>query len=168
VPGAIGLSSSTVSRKFIRASAARLKAPHEGDLSGEDFLVVFLDGKSFAQDTLVVTLGADDVRREALPRICRDRKRRARSAAPLASRSLLERGLDISRGVLVIMGGSKGLRAAVRKAFERYAMVQLCQWHRRENVVSSAVRRWIAGRAPTSVIAGSRAPCSTSSRGCVG
>jgi putative transposase len=57
VPGAIGLSSSTVSRKFIRASAARLKALQERDLSGEDFLVVFLDGKSFAQDTLVVALG---------------------------------------------------------------------------------------------------------------
>lgn len=154
--------------------------------------------------------------------------------------------------MLVIMDGSKGLRAAVRKAFERYAVVQRCQWHKRENVVnylptgeqqswrrrlqsaynrptyqkahaalqslrkdlaqrnesaaasldegldetltlhrlgvyaqlgaslkttawsrstrwwSSAVRRWIAGRAPTSVIAGSRAPCSTASRGCVG
>lgn len=57
VPGAIGLSSSTVSRKFIRASAARLKALQERDLSGEDFLVVFLDGKSFAQDALVVALG---------------------------------------------------------------------------------------------------------------
>ena len=51
-------------------------------------------------------------------------------------RSLLERGLDISRGVLVIMDGSKGLRAAVRKAFERYAVVQRCQWHKRENVVN--------------------------------
>ena len=38
-------------------------------------------------------------------------------------RSLLERGLDISQGVLVILDGGKGLRAAVRKAFRRRAVV---------------------------------------------
>ena len=30
----------------------------------------------------------------------------------------------------------KGLRAAVRKAFRHRALVQRCQWHKRENVVS--------------------------------
>ena len=32
-------------------------------------------------------------------------------------RSLIERGLDLSQGVLVILDGGKGLRTAVRKAF---------------------------------------------------
>ena len=32
-------------------------------------------------------------------------------------RSLVERGLDLSQGVLVILDGGKGLRAAVRTAF---------------------------------------------------
>ena len=32
-------------------------------------------------------------------------------------RSLVERGLDVSQGLLVIVDGGKGLRAAVRKAF---------------------------------------------------
>ena len=36
IPGAIGLSSSTVSRGFIQASAAQLRAFQERDLSGED------------------------------------------------------------------------------------------------------------------------------------
>ena len=49
---------------------------------------------------------------------------------------MLERGLDVSQGVLVILDGGKGLRAAVRKAFRRRALVQRCQWHKRENVVS--------------------------------
>ena len=51
-------------------------------------------------------------------------------------RSLVERGLDISQGVLVILDGGKGLRAAVRKAFRHRALVHRCQWHKRENVVS--------------------------------
>ena len=51
-------------------------------------------------------------------------------------RSLVERGLDLSQGMLVILDGGKGLRAAVRKAFRHRALVQRCQWHKRENVVS--------------------------------
>ena len=51
-------------------------------------------------------------------------------------RSLLERGLDISQGLLVIIDGGKGLRAAVKKAFRNRVLVQRCQWHKRENVVS--------------------------------
>ena len=50
-------------------------------------------------------------------------------------RSLMERGLDISEGVLVIVDGGKGLRAAVKRAFGNRARVQRCQWHKRENVV---------------------------------
>ena len=51
-------------------------------------------------------------------------------------RALVERGLDLSQGVLVILDGGKGRRAAVRKAFRGRALVQRCQWHKRENVVS--------------------------------
>ena len=36
----------------------------------------------------------------------------------------------------MILDGGKGLRVAVRKAFRRRAVVQRCQWHKRENVVS--------------------------------
>ena len=57
IPGAIGLSSSTVSRGFIQASAAQLRAFQERDLSGEDMVAVFLDGKTFADATMVIALG---------------------------------------------------------------------------------------------------------------
>ena len=49
---------------------------------------------------------------------------------------MLERGLDISQGLLVVVDGSKGLRAAVNKAYRKRAVVHRCQWHKRENVVS--------------------------------
>ena len=39
-------------------------------------------------------------------------------------RSLLERGLDISQGLLVIIDGGKGLQAAVKKAFRKRALIQ--------------------------------------------
>lgn len=57
IRGAIGLSSSSVSRAFAQASAAELKAFRKRDLSGEDIVVLFLDGKSFAEATMVVAFG---------------------------------------------------------------------------------------------------------------
>ena len=39
-------------------------------------------------------------------------------------------------GLLVVLDGAKGLRAAVRDVFSDDVPVQRCQWHKRENVVS--------------------------------
>ena len=50
-------------------------------------------------------------------------------------RSLMDE-VNVSEGVLVIVDGGKGLRAAVKRAFGNRALVQRCQWHKRENVVS--------------------------------
>ena len=57
IPGAIGLSGSTVSRSFIEASAAKLRALQERDLAAEDVVAVVLDGKTFAEATMVIALG---------------------------------------------------------------------------------------------------------------
>ena len=57
LPGAIGLSGSTVSRSFIEASAAKLRALQERDLAAEDVVAVVLDGKTFAEATMVIALG---------------------------------------------------------------------------------------------------------------
>ena len=57
IPGAIGLSGSTVSRAVIQASATKLRELQERDLSGEDVVALMLDGKTFAEATMVVALG---------------------------------------------------------------------------------------------------------------
>ena len=57
IPGAIGLSGSTVSRSFIEASAAKLQALQDRDLASEDVVAVVLDGKTFADATMVIALG---------------------------------------------------------------------------------------------------------------
>lgn len=48
---------------------------------------------------------------------------------------LVERGFRTPHGLLVVLDGAKGLRAAVREVFGDVP-VQRCQWHKRENVVS--------------------------------
>jgi transposase-like protein len=135
IPGAIGLSSSTVSRQFVAASAARLKAFQERDLSGEDVVVLFLDGKTFAADTMVVALGVTMSGEKRFLGFVETDTENEKVLTPFL-RSLLERGLDVSAGVLVVLDGGKGLRAAVKKALRGRSLVQRCTWHKRENVVS--------------------------------
>ncbi len=135
IPGAIGLSSSTVSREFVEASATKLREMQERDLSGEDVVALFLDGKTFADATMVVALGITLSGEKRFLGFVETDTENAQVLTPFL-RSLLERGLDISQGLLVIIDGGKGLQAAVKKAFRKRALIQRCQWHKRENVVS--------------------------------
>ena len=135
IPGAIGLSSSSVSRSFVQASSAKLRAFQERDLAEGDYVAVFLDGKTFAGETMVVALGVTVTGEKHFLGFIETDTENERVLTPFL-RSLLDRGLDISQGLLVLVDGSKGLRAAVKKAFRRRSLVQRCQWHKRENVVA--------------------------------
>ncbi len=140
IPGAIGLSGSTVSRSCIEASAAKLRELQERDLAAEDVVAVGLDGTTFADATMVIALGITlSGEKRCLGFVETDTENER--VLTLFLRSLVERGLDLSQGVLVILDGGKGLRSAVRKAFRHRALVQRCQWHKRENVVSHLAKR---------------------------
>ena len=94
-----------------------------------------LDGKTFADATMVIALGITIAGDKRFLGFVETDTENERVLTPFL-RSLVERGLDVSQGVLVILDGGKGLRAAVRKAFRERALVHRCQWHKRENVVS--------------------------------
>jgi transposase-like protein len=134
VPGAIGLSSSSVSRTFTRASAQQLKALQDRDLSALDIVAVFLDGKTFAEMTMVLAVGITLTGEKHLLGFVETATENEAVLTPFLQ-SLCDRGLEVSQGLLVIIDGGKGLRAAVRQAFGGAALVQRCQWHKRENVV---------------------------------
>jgi putative transposase len=135
VPGAIGLSKSTVSREFTKATARKLKAFQERDLSEHDVVAVFLDGKTFAEDEMVIALGVTMTGDKHFLGFVQTETENARAITAFL-RSLLERGLDLSAGALVVLDGAKGLKAGVNKVFRGQVLIQRCQWHKRENVVS--------------------------------
>jgi hypothetical protein len=56
VPATFGLSRSVVSRRFIRASARHLQTLRTRDLTAHDLVAVVLDGKSVAQEVLVIAV----------------------------------------------------------------------------------------------------------------
>ena len=112
-------------------------APHagSGSVKPRTWWPTALDGKMFADATMVVALGITITGDKRFLGFVETSTENEQVLTPFL-RSLMERGLDISEGVLVIVDGGKGLRAAVKRAFGNRALVQRCQWHKRENVVS--------------------------------
>ena len=107
----------------------------ERDLSGEDVVALFLDGQTFADATMVVALGITMSGEKRFLGFVETTTENEKVLMPFL-RTLVERGLDVSQGLLVILDGGKGLRSAVTQVFRGRALVQRCQWHKRENVVS--------------------------------
>jgi putative transposase len=135
IPGALGLSSSSVSRSFIEASTEKLKELEGRDLSNETYVTLFLDGKSFADATLVIAMGVTARGDKRFLGFVETDTENEKVLTPFL-RSLIERGLDVTQGLLVVIDGGKGLRAAVNQVLKKRAVVQRCVWHKRENVVS--------------------------------
>ena len=135
VPEAFGLSSSTVSRRFIKASAQKLKQFQDRSLAQYDLVALFIDGKTFAEYEMIIALGVT-IEGDKIPlgfvqaateneRVCRQ-----------FIQSLINRDLSYHKGLLCLIDGSKGLYAALTKALSGYVVIQRCQWHKRENVTS--------------------------------
>ena len=129
-----GLSSSSMSRRFKRASGKKLAELAERDLSGYDIVALFLDGKTFGDDAMVIALGVTMKGDKVVLGFVQTATENERVCSQFL-RSLLERGLNVDQGVLCVIDGAKGLRKAVDKVFGAKAAVQRCQWHKRENVV---------------------------------
>jgi transposase-like protein len=134
VPEAFGLARSSVSRRFIRASAGELRRLAERRLDDAEWLVLVLDGKAFAGDQLVIALGVTATGEKRVLGLVQTASENKRVLASFL-RELGERGFPLDRPLLVVIDGAKGLRAAVRDVFGDVP-VQRCQWHKRENVVS--------------------------------
>ena len=134
VPDAFGLAKSSVSRRFVRASAHELRRLHERRHDDAEWLVLLLDGKTFAGDQLVVPLGVTATGEKRILGLVQTATENKRVLATFL-RALGERGFPLERPLLVVLDGAKGLRAAVRDVFGDVP-VQRCQWHKRENVVS--------------------------------
>ena len=134
VPAAFGLSPSTVSRRFLRASARKLRAFLERRLDHYDIVALFLDGKTFAEDAMVIALGVTLTGEKILLGFVQTATENDQVCAAFL-RDLGERGLQYAQGLLCVIDGSKGLRAALQTVFGARAVVHRCQWHKRENVL---------------------------------
>jgi transposase-like protein len=130
-----GMSQSTVSRTFIEESKRALKEFESRDLSGYDFIALVVDGKYLSRDNMIIALGVTITGVKVPLGFVQATTENAESVKGLL-RNLIRRNFRFKEGILALVDGSKGLNKAINEVFGKYALVQRCQWHKRENVVS--------------------------------
>ena len=128
-----GVAKSSVSRDFVRASAADVQALAERRFEGQRFPVVMIDGVEYAGQTMVVALGITE---DGSKRILGLRQGATENAGVCVAllEELQARGLDTSRPTLLVLDGSKALHAAVTRVWGDRAVIQRCQVHKRRNL----------------------------------
>lgn len=130
-----GLSRSSVSKRFIEQSTEAVKEFCERDLSSNTFIALFIDGKYLAREQMVIALGVTEQGEKIPLGFIQTNTENARSIKQLLT-DLIARGFAFEDGLLCVIDGAKGLRKAIEDVFGNNAVVQRCQWHKRENVLS--------------------------------
>jgi transposase-like protein len=128
-----GIRKSSVSRHFVRATANQLRELCERRLEKLNLVALLIDGIEFAGQTLIIALGVEENGTKHVLGLWQGATENATVCKALLE-DLVERGLDPQRRYLVVIDGSKALRAAVEKVFGARAEVQRCQLHKRRNV----------------------------------
>ena len=125
-------SKSAVSRRFVAMTETALAELLAADLSGLDLVALMIDGVHFAESCCVVALGigVDGVKHPLA--LVEGSTENATLVTDLLV-DLRERGLDVTRPMLVGIDGSKALRKAVIDVLER-PVIQRCQLHKVRNV----------------------------------
>ena len=130
-----GISASNVSKRFRIKSADYLKQLQTRSLAQHDVVAIFVDGKRYADDELLVALGITITGTKIILGVEQVHSENARAIGQFFNK-LIDRGLAYEQGILFIIDGSKGIRKAIDRKFGPCALVQRCRWHKRENVTA--------------------------------
>lgn len=140
-----GTSQSSVSRRFITATAERLAEFRSRPLDDQRWLIVFIDGFDFAGHTMVGALGVTADGTKVPLGVVEGSTENATVVRGLIS-GLRDRGLDASEGILFVLDGGKALTRAVRDVFGDQAVIARCRTHKERNVMDhlpEAERPWV-------------------------
>ncbi|MBX9920811.1 MAG: IS256-like element IS1295 family transposase [Mycolicibacterium frederiksbergense] len=129
---ATATSKSAVSRRFVAMTETALAELLSRDLSGLDLVALMIDGVHFAESCCVVALGIDIEGTKHPLALVEGSTENATLVTELLV-DLRERGLDVTRPVLVGLDGSKALRKAVLDVLD-HPVIQRCQLHKVRNV----------------------------------
>ena len=132
--GAHGTSKSAVSRRFVEKTSVQVEKWMKRRLGDLDLVVLMIDGIHVDEHVMLVALGIDRGGAKHVLGLHEGATENATATTALLA-DLCERGLDTQRSMLVVIDGSKALRAAVRDVFGSRALVQRCQVHKGRNVV---------------------------------
>lgn len=143
-----GISSSSVSRRMITATAAKVEELFSRSLAKLELAVLMLDGVDVGGHAVIIALGIDT---KGVKHILGLRQGATENAvvAKCLLEELVERGLDLEHPILVVIDGAKALRKAVTDVLGENAAVQRCTVHKKRNVLAHLPKTdqgWVSRR----------------------
>lgn len=130
-----GVKKSSVSRHWKSASSEELKKLMERPLEELDLFAIMIDGIHLDEYTLVVALGFSADGTKHMLGLWQGATENSTLCKSLLT-DLRGRGLRTDRQTLFVLDGSKALAKGVSEVFGENAVLQRCQQHKRENVLS--------------------------------
>ncbi len=135
-----GLSGSSTGRVFIRETTQALETFLNRRFDEMAFATLLLDGKTLQEDQILLAVGLTVEGKKVILGFT-EAKTESHACVMALLQDLLERGFQSAASLLVLLDGAKGLHKGVREVFGDQALIQRCQWHKRENVVSKITDR---------------------------
>jgi transposase-like protein len=142
---ASGTSQSSVSRRFITATAERLAEFRSRPLGDRRWLICFVDGFDFAGHMMIGALGVTADGTKVPLGVVEGSTENASVVRHLIT-ALRDRGLDASEGILFVVDGGKALAKAVRDVFGDGAVIARCRAHKERNILDhlpEGERPWV-------------------------
>ncbi|HLE21748.1 MAG TPA: transposase [Vicinamibacteria bacterium] len=130
---ALGVSSSTVSRKLVDLTATKLKEFQERSLADFKPFAVFLDTIHRGGEAFLVALGVDVSGQKMALGFWQGSSENHEICEALF-RDLERRGLALSRRILFVTDGGSGLLKALRERFGKKLLQQRCAIHKSRNL----------------------------------
>ena len=129
-----GRSKSTISRRFIKASAKEAQKILGRRFDDESISALMIDGIGFGDHTAIVALGITSEGRKVVLGLRIGSTENAQVCHDLLT-DLIDRGLNYQGGLLAIIDGAKALRKALKDVFGPKVLIQRCQVHKLRNVL---------------------------------
>lgn len=138
----VGVSKSSVSRAFERASQKDLDAINHSTLKEYRFVALVIDGIEVAGSTLVAAVGVTDELEKVPLGLIEGDTENAEVVGDLLAR-IIDRDFTLRcEKLLCLLDGSKALKKAVRSTFGNRALIQRCWLHKLRNIQGYIPKRY--------------------------
>lgn len=138
---AFGVSPSSVSRHFVKASAKKLKEFVERDLSGFDPFAIMIDTVHRGGMAFIVALGVDTQGKKQVLGFWQGATENSVIALQLFE-DLERRKLKLSNEIIFITDGGSGVISALRSKFGQMLIHQRCTIHKDRNIQKHLAKRY--------------------------
>jgi transposase-like protein len=128
-----GVSKSVVNREMVQATAQKVRALSERDLSDFDAWVLVIDGIKVGGNMVIAVLGVDSLGKKRFLGFREGSTENSRVCMDLLH-DLKRRKLRMDHPFLVVIDGSPALHCAVEEVLGELAQIQRCRQHKCENV----------------------------------